>query len=80
MGGAAERRAACGRKNKNKHEPSFSGKTNMSPVFQEKKPKDLRSRVFLATLLVSKGHFAISINVICVGIRSRPFRKGDIAW
>jgi hypothetical protein len=39
MGGAAERRPACGRKNK-KHEPSFSGQ----------KTKNLRSRAFFLTL------------------------------
>jgi hypothetical protein len=38
MGGAAERRAA---KKQKKHEPSFSGK----------KTKNLRFRVFLATLV-----------------------------
>jgi hypothetical protein len=41
MGGAAERRAARGRKNHTKkHEPSFSGK----------KTKNLRFRVFFASL------------------------------
>jgi hypothetical protein len=40
MGGAAERRAARGR-GKKKHEPSFSGK----------KTKNLRFRVFFASLL-----------------------------
>jgi hypothetical protein len=44
MGGAAERRAARGRKNhKKKHEPSFSGK----------KTKNLRFRVFFASLVTN---------------------------
>jgi hypothetical protein len=41
MGVAADRRAARGRKNKKK---------NMSPVFQGKKTKNLRFRVFFASL------------------------------
>jgi hypothetical protein len=45
MSGAAERRAARGRKKK-----------NMSPVFQGKKTKNLRSRVFLATLARRPGN------------------------
>jgi hypothetical protein len=51
MGGAAERRTACGRKNK--HEPSFSGK----------KTKNLRFRVFLATLLGG----TIQVTYFCIG-------------
>jgi hypothetical protein len=45
MGGAAERRAA------RRSRTRAGGGNNMGPVFQGKKTKDLRSRVFLAALL-----------------------------